>query len=90
MGEMSNGGGGKIDIREEEEVGKGISTCKEIIVEVEVNSTWENEICEDVEVVWDIWGINDTGGARGEVGLGTSANTDGFVEVSSRMGFKSR
>ena len=90
MGEISKEGLGKIDIREEEEVGKGISTCKEIIVEVEVNSTWENKICEDVEVVWDVWGINDIGGARGELGLDTSTNTDGFVEVSSRMGFKLR
>ena len=76
---MSKGGVGKIDIREEEEVGIGISTCEERIVEVEGTSTWENEICEDVEVVWDVWGINETGGERGEVGLTTSANTDGFV-----------
>ena len=71
-------------------MGIGISTCEERIVEVEGNSTWENEICENVEVVWDVWGINETGGARGEVGLATSANTDGFVEVSSRTRFKFR
>ena len=79
MGEMSKGEVGKIDIREEEEVGIWISTCRERIVVVEGTSTWENEICKDVEVVWDVWGINETGGERGEVGLTTSANTDGFV-----------
>ena len=71
-------------------MGIGISTCEEIIVEVEGTYTWENEICEDVGVVWDVWGIDDTCGERGEVGIGTSANTDGFVEVSSIMGFKFR
>ena len=88
MGKMSKGEVGKVYIREEEEVGIGISTCEERIVEVERTSTWENEICEDVEVVWDVWGINETSGARGEVGLATSASIDGFVEVSLRMSFK--
>ena len=87
---MSKGEVGKIYIREEEEVGMGISTCEEIIVEVEGTCTWENEICEDVEVVWDVYGINDIGGSRGEVGLGIFANKDGFTEVSPTMGFKFR
>ena len=85
---MYKGGVWKIYIREEEELLIGISTYEERIVEVEGTSTWKNEICEDVEVVWYVCGINDAGGSRGEVGLGTSANTDGFVEVSPRMGFK--
>ena len=78
MVEMSNKEVGKINIREEEEVGIGISTCEERIVEVEGTYTWKNEICEDVEVVWDVWGIDET----------HSANTDGSLEVSSRLGFK--
>ena len=36
------GGIWKIDIREEEEVGIGISICEEIIVDMEGTSTWEN------------------------------------------------
>ena len=90
MGKMSKGEIGKIYIREEEEVGIWILTCEERIVEVEGTSTWENEICEDVGVVWDVWVINETDGARGEVGLTTYANTNRFVEVSLRMGFKFR
>ena len=42
MGEMSMGEIGKIDTREEEEVGIGISICEERLVEMEGTSTWEN------------------------------------------------
>ena len=38
--------------------------------------------------MWDVWEVNEIDGEEGEVILGTSANTDGYLEVSSRIGFK--
>ena len=87
---MSKGEVRKIDIREDEEVGIGISIFEEGIVEMEGTSTWENGIYEDVGVVWDVWGINEEGREKGGVVMRTYDNTDQSLEVSSRMGFKSK
>ena len=65
MGEMSKGEVGKIDIMEEEEVEIGTSTCEEGIVETKGTSTWENGTCDDVGVVWEVWGIDEMGGGEG-------------------------
>ena len=55
---------------------------------MEGTSNWKNGICEDVGVVWDVWGINEKSGEEGRIGLGNSTNTDGSLYVLSRMGFK--
>ena len=69
-------------------MGIGISTCEEGIVEVEGTSTWENESCEYVGEVWVVWGIDESSGGEWGVGIGTSTNTNGYLVVSSRIGFK--
>ena len=55
---------------------------------MEGTSTWENGICKDVGEVWVVWGIDETSGEEGGIGLGTYDNTNGSLEVSSRIGFK--
>ena len=88
MGKIIMGEVGKRDTRDEEEVMIGVSIWEERIVEMEGIYTWENLIGEDVRVVWGVWEVNEIGGEEGEVRLGTSFNTDGSLEVSSRIGFK--
>ena len=88
MGEISKGEEVEIDIREEEEGEIGISICEEGIVEMEGTYTLEKGICEDVRGVWDVWGIDETHGEGGGVSLANSADTDGSLEVSSRIGIK--
>ena len=38
--------------------------------------------------MWDVWEVNEIGGEEGEVRLVFSSNTDGYIVVSSRIGFK--
>ena len=85
---MSKGEVGKTDIREVEEVGIGVLICEEGIVERGGIYNREYGICEDVVVVWGVWGTDETGGEEGMVGLKNYANTNGSLEVSSIIGFK--
>ena len=88
MGEMSKGELEKTDIREVEEVGITVLICEEGIVERGGISNREYGIWEDVVVVWGVWGTDETGGEEGVVGIDNSSDTNGSLEVSSRIGFK--
>ena len=76
-------------MREVEERGKEFLVSAKGIVDIEGFSTWEKGIQKDVVGGLDVWGIDETRGEGGGVSLGNSVDTNGSLQISSTIGFKS-